>query len=74
MKIYLGQQAIIEGGGTVQGFVGVVARYRDDFPFQSIGVKHPITGVVKDYAPDNVTLVPIATPQSPAQGDGSESK
>lgn len=55
----IGQPCRVKGGGVVKGYIGMVVDWYDDFPKQEIHVKHPVTGVVKHYDPDNVELLSL---------------
>lgn len=54
---YIGQKALIKGGGTIKGYIGVVTDWRDEFPHQEIWVEHPFSKIRTRYAPSSVTLL-----------------
>lgn len=56
-KIIVGLPVKIKRGGTSKGYLGRIVDYEPTFPFQTVSVEHPVTGVVKSYNYENVELV-----------------
>ena len=55
----IGQKAVIRGGGSNKGYIGVVVDYCFDSPRQDITVEHPLTRVASRYDYKNVALVGV---------------
>lgn len=51
----IGQQVVVYPG-SYHAFLGIVTEWRDEFPYQHVRVRHPVTGSESDYAPHNVQI------------------